>query len=188
MKKLAFILNCAVVFGLLFSSAANAGDSKAAGASSQGTKIGWVSRSRILAEAPQISEATRKLEEEFSPRQQELMQRTEDIRSKEEKLRRDAAVMKPETARNLEREIISDKREIKRLSDELNEDISFRQNEVLNKLQNYTGKVIVKYAKENKYDLVLSDGVVHASKKADITDEILQILKKDFEAAKKAKK
>ncbi len=187
MKKLAFIFKFAFVIGLLASTAVNA-ESKAAGANSSGVKIGWVSRSRILTEAPQVNDAKRKLEEEFSPREQELMQRGQDIRDQEEKLQRDAAVMKPETARNLEREIISNKRELKRLSEELREDFSIRQNEILNKLQNYTANVIVEYAKNNKYDLVLSDGVVFAGPNADITDAILQILNKDFNSAQKAKK
>ncbi len=152
------------------------------------TKIGWVSRSRILAEAPQVNDAKRKLEGEFSPREQELLQQQQDIRDKEEKLGRDVAVMKKETARNLEREIISNKRELKRLSEELREDFSIRQNDVLNKLQNYTAEVIVKFAQDNKYDLVLADGVVFSSKNTDITNAILQILKNDFEAAKKTNK
>ncbi len=187
MKKLANIFKFTFVFCLFVSVIANTGEVNAA-ANGSDVKIGWVSRSRILAEAPQVNDAKRKLEEEFSPREQELMQRGQDIRDQEEKLQRDAAVMKPETARNLEREIISNKRELKRLGEELREDFSIRQNEVLNKLQTYTANVIVDYAKSNKYDLVLSDGVIFASPNADITDAILQILKKDFEAAKKAKK
>ncbi|THB72490.1 MAG: OmpH family outer membrane protein [Gammaproteobacteria bacterium] len=177
MKKIAFIIKFALIFCMFAGTAV-----------ADGAKIGWVSRSRILAEAPQVNDAKRKLEEEFSPREQELMQRGQDIRDQEEQLQRDAAVMKAETARNLEREIISNKRELKRLTEELREDFSIRQNEVLNKLQSYTAKVIVDYSKKNKYDLVLSDGVVYAGPNADITDAILQILKKDFEAAKKAKK
>ncbi len=166
------------MIGILGSSFANANESK----------IGWVSRSRILTEAPQVTDAKRKLEEEFSPREQELLQRQQDIRAKEEKLARDAAVVKKETVRNLEREIISNKRELKRLGEELREDFSIRQNDILNKLQNHTAEVIVKFAKDNKYDLVLADGVIFSSNKTDITNAILQILKNDFEAAKKMKK
>ncbi len=178
MKKIVFILKLVLVVGGLGSSFANANDAK----------IGWVSRSRILAEAPQVNDAKHKLEEEFSPREQDLLQQQQDIRDKEEKLARDAAVMKKETARNLEREIISNKRELKRLTEELREDFSIRQNDVLNKLQNYTAKVIVQFAQDNKYDLVLADGVIFSSKKTDITNAILQILKNDFEVAKKPKK
>lgn len=180
MKKIVFVLKLVLVVGILGSGFASATETE--------TKIGWVSRSRILTEAPQVNDAKRNLEEEFSPREQELLQRQQDIRDKEEKLARDAAVMKKETARNLEREIISNKRELKRLGEELREDFSIRQNDVLNKLQNYTAEVIVKFAKDNKYDLVLADGVIFSSKKTDITNAILQILKKDFEAAKQPKK
>ncbi len=178
MKKIVFVLKLAVVVVMLSGGFASAAE----------TKIGWVSRSRILTEAPQVNDAKHKLEEEFSPREQELLQQQQDIRDKEEKLARDAAVMKKETARNLEREIISNKRELKRLGEELREDFSIRQNDVLNKLQNYTAEVIVKFAKDNKYDLVLADGVVFSSENTDITNAILQILKNDFEAAKKPKK
>lgn len=178
MKKIVFVLKLVLVVGVFGSGFASATE----------TKIGWVSRSRILTEAPQVNDAKRKLGEEFSPREQELLQRQQDIRDKEEKMARDVAVMKKETARNLEREIISNKRELKRLGEELREDFSIRQNDILNKLQNYTAEVIVKFAKDNKYDLVLADGVIFSSKKTDITNAILQILKKDFEAAKQPKK
>ncbi len=178
MKNIVFVLKLALVVGILGSGFVNAAE----------IKIGWVSRSRILTEAPQVNDAKRKLEEEFSPREQELLQRQQDIRDKEEKLGRDAAVMKKDTARNLEREIISNKRELKRLGEELREDFSIRQNDILNKLQNHTAEVIVKFAQDNKYDLVLADGVIFSSKRTDITNAILQILKNDFEAAKNPKK
>jgi outer membrane protein len=76
----------------------------------------------------------------------------------------------------LNRDIISKKRELKRQQDEFREDYNIRRNEELDKLQKRIIEIIQSVAREEAYDFILSDGVVWASKKVDITDKILMRL------------
>jgi outer membrane protein len=46
----------------------------------------------------------------------------------------------------------------------------------------------VMLAKEDKYDLIVSDGVIYASDRIDITGKVLERLKKDFDASGAGKK
>ena len=77
----------------------------------------------------------------------------------------------------LEREIISKRRDLKRSQEEFRDDLNIRRNEVLAKLQKDMYKAVVTLAKDQNFDLILSQGVVYASDKADITDSVLKKLK-----------
>lgn len=152
-----------LILGLFLSSVANAG-----------VKIGYVQRGKLLTEAPQIKAAEKKLESEFSARKDNILALSKDLRDLEEKLNRDARIMKDEERSSMERDILSRRRELKRLEREFKDDVSFRRNEILAKLQGDMSQVINKFAKDNGYGLVLADGAVFVDGKVDITDLILE--------------
>lgn len=135
-------------------------------------KVGFVNVARLLEKAPQAAKAKVELEKEFSPRNNRLIADQKDIKSLEEKLIRDGAVMSETERRNLERDIISKKRDIKRAQDEFREDFNLRRNEELTKLQRLVFEAIKGLAVSDKYDLVLHDGVVYASNAVDITESV----------------
>ncbi|MCH8504397.1 MAG: OmpH family outer membrane protein [Ectothiorhodospiraceae bacterium] len=146
------------------------------------TRIGFVNLGRVSAEAPQAEAARTKLEEEFSPRDREIAAEQSDIRSLEERLSRDGAIMSEEEQRRLQRDVVSRKRELRRVQDEFREDFNMRRNEELGRLQRYIFETISGVAERNGYDLVVSDGVVYASDQVDITDLVLDRLRSDFES------
>ena len=148
-------------------------------------KVGWVSRTRILKEAPQVEAARKKLQDEFAPRERELLAMQKELQTLDDKLQKDRAVMSEAQKRSMERDILAQRRDLKRLQDEANEDFTIRQNEVLNSLQERTKQIIEDFARKNKFDLILSDGVVYTSKRIDITDEILAELKLEAEKGSK---
>jgi len=77
----------------------------------------------------------------------------------------------------MERDVLRRKREFNRKKDELAEDINLRRSEELNKLQKQIYDVIVSLAKKERYDLIVTQAVVYASPKVDITDKVLKRLK-----------
>lgn len=79
----------------------------------------------------------------------------------------------------LEREIRSLKRDLKRSRDEFREDLNIRRNEELAKLQKLVVETIRAIAQEGGFDLVVTDGVLYASDRIDITAMVLEKLKKD---------
>lgn len=140
-------------------------------------KIGFVNAAQILDKAPQAELARSRLEKEFAPRDKSLVDAQKSLRSLEEKLARDSAVMGDSERRNLERDILAQQRELKRAQDEFREDFTIRRNEELGSLQRQVYEAIVSLAKEEQFDLIVNDGaVIYASEQVDITDQVLKRL------------
>ena len=140
------------------------------------TKIGFVDTVKLMEAAPQAKSAQSKIEKEFAPREKELVALQRQIKTKEDKLTRDGAVMSESERSKLEREILSKRRDLKRSQEEFRDDLNIRRNEVLAKLQKDMYEAVVTLAKEQKFDLIMSQGVVYSSKKVDITDSVLKKL------------
>ena len=140
-------------------------------------KIGVVNASRILDQSPQKDRALERLEKEFSARSKSLEAQARALRTAQEKLQKDAAILSADEREAQERKIINDQRELKRLQEEYSEDLSIRRNEELRKLEEEIAETIVSIAKAENYDLVLYQGVIFASDKADLTSKVLEQLK-----------
>jgi len=140
-------------------------------------KIGFVNSIQVMEAAPQVEAANKRLEQEFAPRHQDIEKQQRAIKSLEEQLAKDAAIMKESESRKLEYDIVSKKRDLKRQQEEFREDYNIRRNEELDKLQKEIIKIIQSVAKEDAYDLILNiEGVIWASEKVDITSRVLKRL------------
>lgn len=140
-------------------------------------KLGFVSIAKILNSAPQAEAASKRLEQEFAPRQKGLVEAQKSLRKQEEKLTKDGAVMSESQRRSLENEIRNQARELKRTSDEFREDFNLRRNEELGKFQKQVLEVINSVAKEDGFDLVVNDGAaLYASPQVDVTEKVLKRL------------
>lgn len=161
--------SCLVLFGMLVASF------PALGAD---IKIGFVNAAKILDQAPQATFARNRLKEEFAPRDQSLLEAQRSLRELEERLATDGADLTDMERRRLDRDILMQKRDIKRSRDEIQEDFNIRRNEELEKLQRQVYEAIVALAKKEKFDLIVNDGaVIYASERVDLTDKVLQFLK-----------
>lgn len=141
-------------------------------------KVGYVQVDKILQEAPQTAESSKKLEKEFGPRSQELDRMQKQIRDLESALDKDSVTMSETDRRNKERDVSNLKIEFQRKQRELREDINIRKNEELGALQDRINKAVQTVSEAEGYDLVVYSGVAYASKKIDITDKVLKSLGK----------
>lgn len=178
-KRIGVILGMVAMVGISLS---------ATNASAANLKIGVVSAQKVIEEAPQYAEAQQALKKEFEPRDREIDQLKKRVKRLEERLNRDGAVMSEAERLKLEREIRSEARELKRASEEFKEDLVIRQNQAFERLRQRVIEVIKSIASKNKFDLILSDGVLYASKRVDITDMVLQELRKEMQGKGGAKK
>lgn len=149
-------------------------------ASAQQTKIGYVNFAQLLAESPQASSAMEALQEEFAPRQREVVALQTDLKEKQEQIQRDLEVMGADERRNAENELRRDERELTRQQQEFTEDVNLRRNEALRKLQGELVREVQTYAATAGFDLVVAEGVVYFSPAIDITQQILEALKANF--------
>jgi len=141
-------------------------------------KIGTVNAVRILEQSPQAEQLRAKIQKEFAPRDRKLVASQKKLKEMEDRLNKDAAIMSDAEQEKLQKQIVNLRRDLKRDQDEFREDLTFRRNEELNKIQKEIVQAIQTVAKEHNYDLVLSDGVIFAGTKVDMTDMVLQYLKK----------
>ena len=139
-------------------------------------KIGFVDTVKLMEAAPQAKSAQSRIEAEFEPREKELVELQREIKKMEDDLSRDAAVMSESERTKLERDILAKRRDLKRAQEEFRDDLNIRRNEVLAKLQKDMYEAVVALAKDEKYDLIFSQGVVYSSDKVDITEDVLKKL------------
>jgi outer membrane protein len=139
-------------------------------------KIGFVDAPRLLAESPQAEAASRQLQNEFGAKQRDLLGKQKALQDRAEKLKKDAAVMGAEERRNAEATFRKDERDFARLADELNEDSGRRRNELLGKVRVEVGGEVVRYGKQNGYDLIVQDAA-YVDPALDVTAQVLAALK-----------
>lgn len=140
-------------------------------------KIGTVNVPKVMEVAPQAEEARQRLKREFEPKEQQLLRQENDIVALEERLAKDRAIMTESKILDMQRDVNSKKRDYRRDRDEFREDRNIRYNEELSKLQEEVLSVIQEIAKDDNFDLILTDGFVWASENVDITDRVLKKLK-----------
>lgn len=151
------------------------------------TRIGIVNTASLLKEAPQAEAAGKKLKSEFAPRDAKIVNLQKSILLLEQKLTKDSAIMSETARKKQERDIVTKKRDVKRVREEFIEDFNFRRNEELGKLQKLISEAILTLAKEKKYDIILNESVIYASKQVDLTASVLEYLRKLYNKTNKKK-
>lgn len=141
-------------------------------------KIGYLNLSEIMEKSPQAEAASKTLEKEFSYRYEKLTAARDEIVKFEETLQKDGAVMTDTRRAELEKEIRSKKREYVRQQEELKEDFNIRRSQEMGSLQKNINEVVTSLAASEKYDLVVTQPVLFASERIDITPRVLEELQK----------
>ena len=140
------------------------------------TKIGFVNTEKLLREAPLSIAAQKRLEKEFSGREQELRKMAKQARDVQTLLDKDGVTMSETDRKNKERDLANLNREFQRQSREFREDLNLRRNEELGQIQERARKVIVDIAKSEKYDIIIEQAAVYVDPKSDITDRVMRAL------------
>jgi outer membrane protein len=139
------------------------------------TRIGFVNLDRILRDAAPAQRAQKKIEAEFSKRDQELARMAEQLKRSQEMLEKNGVTM-PETDRRArEREIADQSREFQRKQREFREDLNQRRNEELSSVLDRANRAVRQIAEQEKFDLILQEAVF-ASPRIDITEKVIRLL------------
>jgi outer membrane protein len=142
-------------------------------------KIGVVDPNRVVELSPQYAAAGKALQGEVEERERNLRQQQEQITILQGKLERDAALMSESELQRLQNDIRSRTRKLKYAQDEFQEDVALRQNELRTKLGKQVREVVVELAKEQGIDLVITEGLVYFSPRLDISDLVIERLKRN---------
>jgi outer membrane protein len=138
-------------------------------------KIGFVDHERVLREAAPAIKAQKKIEQEFSKRDQDLQHLAKQLKDTQDALEKISATLSESDKRNKEREFADLTREFQRKQREFREDLNQRRNEELASVLERATKVISQIAETEKFDLVLQEAV-YRSPRIDITDKVIKAL------------
>lgn len=138
-------------------------------------RIGFVSLDRILRDAAPAVRAQKKIEAEFSKRDQELQRGAEQLKQLQETLERNSVTMPEGERQKREREFADATREFQRKQREFREDLNQRRNEELATVLERANRAVRQIAEQEKYDVVFQEAV-YANPRIDITDKVIKAL------------
>jgi outer membrane protein len=143
------------------------------------TRIGYVDMKRLLDAAPQVVAGRHTLEREFAARDAAL--KADEKRAAELHARQagSAATMAKADADALQREIDALDRSIRRNRESLRAELKTRSDQELDRSWREINDTVVEFAREQGYDLIVPSPVIYAGPRVDITDRILERLRRD---------
>jgi outer membrane protein len=146
----------------------------------ESTRVGYVDMKRLLDNAPQVVAGREALEKEFAPRDAAL--RADEKRLAELEAVAAGGGLQPgdQAAADRQREIDALDRSIRRQRDAMRADLKLRSDQELDRSWRDINNAVVEFAREQGYDLVVPSPVVYASPGIDITDQVLERLRRGW--------
>ncbi len=146
----------------------------------ESSAIGFVDIPYLIDKAPQALEAEQRLEAEFAPRQAELERQRSELNQLSNQLLDVSANLSESERSQLDIQARSLERRIKRSEQDFREELNIQKNNEFKQVRVLVLEAIARFGKQNDYDLIVSDGVLFAAKRIDVTERILEGLMKDF--------
>jgi len=143
------------------------------------THVGYVDMKRLLDNAPQVVAGRGRLQKEFAPRDAALKAEDERLTQLKQKNERDGPLMTKDEAEKVKREIEALDRSVRRTREDLRNELKARSDQELDKSWQEINNAVVEYARAQGIDLVVPSPVVYANPRIDITDAVLERLRKD---------
>ncbi|MCE3001961.1 MAG: OmpH family outer membrane protein [Xanthomonadaceae bacterium] len=147
-------------------------------APAQGARIAYVDMKRLLDNAPQVQAGREALAREFAQRDADLKAQEARLVEMEQRQRREGALLPKAESDARQAEIDTLRRSIERLRTRLREELNGRNEQELKKRWDEVHDEVVNLARERQYDLVVPSPVIYASPTIDITDEVLERLRR----------
>ncbi|NWG87588.1 MAG: OmpH family outer membrane protein [Hydrogenophilaceae bacterium] len=140
-------------------------------------KIGFVNTERVFRDSALSVKAQKKLEKEFSSREQEIQKQVKQARDLQALLEKEALTLPEAERAKKERDLANLNRDIQRAQREFREDLNQRKNEEFAGIHEKARKLILEIAKKEDFDLIV-ENAVYASSRIDITDKVLKALER----------
>lgn len=137
-------------------------------------RIGYVDMKRLLDSAPQVVAGRHRLEQEFAARDAALKE--DEGRAATLRVRRAEASGSEGEA--LQRELDALERSIRRNRDAMRAELKARSDQELDQSWREINDAVAEFAREQGYDLIVPSPVVYASPQVDVTERILERLRR----------
>lgn len=145
-------------------------------------KIGFVNMNQLLKEAPQVEAINNKLQERFSAPKKELDDLGNSIKEQEKEIKRNELLMTESKLKKSKENLLEQIKQYREKEAKLAKELQTMQNQELAVFRDVVRKVIGEMAEQEKFDLILNDGVMYAGESLNVTDKLLARLKKQAQA------
>lgn len=142
-------------------------------------RIGYVEMARLIDSAPQMIAGKEALQREFAARDVELTAQEQRVEEMERQFRREGDLLPRQVAEARSFEIETARRNLTRLRERMREDLDARRKEELNKRWPEIEDGIIEFARANDYDLIVQSPVLYAAPALDVTDQVLEFLRRN---------
>ena len=143
------------------------------------SRIGFVDIPYLIDRAPQALEAERRLESEFRPRQAEIERQRAELATLAARLADSTGSLDDAERTRLDREVRGLERRIERDEQDFREELSIQKNNEFKTVRILVLEAIARFGKRLDYDLIVSDGVLYADERIDVTERILESLSRE---------
>ncbi len=150
------------------------------------SRIGFVDIPYLIDRAPQALEAEQRLETEFAPRQAELETQRAQLAELTARLADTSLELQEAEIALLDRETRGLERRVKRSEQDFREELNIQKNNEFKNVRILVLEAIAEFGKQQDYDLIVSDGVLFANKRIDVTERILESLVRENSRLKSA--
>jgi outer membrane protein len=138
-------------------------------------RVGIVNTERIMSESPPAVKAAKRIEKEFSARDQEIKKIAKQMKDIQTLVEKEGLTLSEAEKRNKERELANLNVNLQRMQRTFSEDLNLRKNEELASILEHANKAIQAIAEKEKYDLILQEAV-YRNVNIDITDKVLKYM------------
>ena len=142
---------------------------------SEDLKIGFVNTERVFKESAPAVRSQKKLQQEFSVREEEIKAVDAQAKGIRQRLEKDGLILEETQRRNLEAELGRLSREMQRLQREFQEELNLAKNTEMKVILKIANEAIQQIAVSEKFDLILQEAV-YRSDRLDITDKVIEAL------------
>lgn len=147
-------------------------------------KIGIIN-TKSLESCLYAKDIQQKLEKEFNPRGEKFQAKKQEFQNKQDLFQRDKAILSEKERIAKERELTKLQQEAQHMFENLGTEFKSRQEELQVSFNKIVDDIVSKFAKQEKYDLVLPDQVIlYSNDVLDCTDKIVNLLDAQFKAKK----
>jgi outer membrane protein len=138
-------------------------------------KVGVVDVERVLRESAPAMKAEKRIEKEFSGRDQEIKKLMQQAKDLQNALRNDGVSLSDVERRTKGRELTAMDVNLQRMQREFREDLNLRKNEELATVLEQANRSIQIVAEQENFDLILQEAV-YRNPDIDITDKVIESL------------
>ena len=138
-------------------------------------RVGIVNTERVLRESAPAVKAEKRIEKEFSARDQEIKKMIKQGRDLQTFIEKEGLTVPEAEKRNKERELANLNMNLQRLQRSFSEDLNLRKNEEMAIILEHANKAIQTLAEKEKYDLILQEAV-YRNPNIDITEKVLKYM------------